>query len=70
MGCSLQMYTAGNPVILTDPDGKDMDWVETTDDKGNRIIKWDENAKKVDGKVVGLNAGFYIKTKKNVYLLI
>jgi len=23
----------GNPVILKDPDGRGMDWVETTDDK-------------------------------------
>ena len=54
---SVYMYTAGNPVMLVDPDGRNIDWVETTDDKGNKIIKWDENAKKVDGKVVGLKAG-------------
>ncbi|MBN2772023.1 MAG: hypothetical protein JXR90_15135, partial [Spirochaetes bacterium] len=48
---SAYMYVLGNPLILIDPNGmsaSNPDWVETTDDEGNKTIVWDDKVTSAD----------------------
>jgi hypothetical protein len=43
------MYCLGNPIVLVDPNGMESDdWVEKTDDNGNKTIVWDDNVTSAD----------------------